>query len=209
MLIMTGSDRDKLLRLVNGGAAPFQGSEVLNMPLLDEDFIEFAAKIIEAARPNSKPLDRAVLFDAFKSFGNRPQFFMSAVGRILNPLAQPSGKGFELDMLNAALAKQASHEKELRATYLSLKPLERAVVWRMLASGEKFRPYDNESLEFYRQAVGNPKIGQSGVQAALESLRALDPPVVWKSYRGVYAIEATSMERWYLSLDEAGAWPPA
>ena len=38
MLVMSGSDRDKLLRLVNTNAAPFYGSQIARMPPLGEDF---------------------------------------------------------------------------------------------------------------------------------------------------------------------------
>lgn len=39
-LIMSCSDRDKLLRLVNSNAAPFFGSNISRMPELGEDFVE-------------------------------------------------------------------------------------------------------------------------------------------------------------------------
>src|SRR6266851_8919328 len=47
MLVMSGSDRDKLLRLVNTAAAPFYGSQIKPMPVLGDDFIEFVAETIE------------------------------------------------------------------------------------------------------------------------------------------------------------------
>ena len=47
MLIMSGSDRDKLLRLVHTAAAPFYGSQIKPMPVLGFDFIEFVAEAIE------------------------------------------------------------------------------------------------------------------------------------------------------------------
>ena len=42
LLVMSGSDRDKLLRLVNGSAAPFYGSQITLMPFLGDDFIAHA-----------------------------------------------------------------------------------------------------------------------------------------------------------------------
>lgn len=38
-LVMSGSDRDKLLRLVNGNSAPFFGSHIDDLPLLGSDFV--------------------------------------------------------------------------------------------------------------------------------------------------------------------------
>ncbi len=64
MLVMSGSDRDKLLRLVNTNGAPFYGSQIQRMPLLDTDFIAHIARLIEAQRPELVPVDHAVLLEA-------------------------------------------------------------------------------------------------------------------------------------------------
>jgi len=50
MLIMSGSDRDKLLRLVNTNGAPFYGSQVHRMPELAQDFIAHISTLIETQR---------------------------------------------------------------------------------------------------------------------------------------------------------------
>jgi hypothetical protein len=38
--------------------------------------------------------------------------------------------------------------------HLALRPLEQAVLWRLLAMGSKFRPYDAAALKFYSAATG-------------------------------------------------------
>ena len=50
MLVMSGSDRDKLLRLVNANAAPFFGSSIKHLPLLGDDFVAHLARLIEDLR---------------------------------------------------------------------------------------------------------------------------------------------------------------
>jgi hypothetical protein len=92
MLVMSGSDRDKLLRLVNTAGAPFYGSQVQRMPPLGPDFIAHVSALIEAQRPDLKPVDQAALQQAFEVFGSRPQFFMAALGQVLSPLAALSGR---------------------------------------------------------------------------------------------------------------------
>ena len=87
MLVMSGSDRDKLLRLVNTAGAPFYGSQVQRMPPLGQDFIAHVAALIEAQRPELHPVDQSLLQRAFETFGYRPQFFMAALGQVLSPLA--------------------------------------------------------------------------------------------------------------------------
>ena len=79
MLVMSGSDRDKLLRLVNTNGSPFYGSQIKTMPALGQDFIAHIVQLIEAQRPELAPVDQATLQAAFEGFGSRPQFFMEAL----------------------------------------------------------------------------------------------------------------------------------
>jgi hypothetical protein len=201
MLVMSGSDRDKLMRLVNTGGAPFFGSHIQRMPTLGPDFIAYVAGLIEAQRPDLKPVDQAALAQAFEVFGHRPQFFMSALGQVLSPVAGLSGR-FEPALLQAALEQQQRDEAQMESDYLGLKPIEQAVLWRMLEQGQRFRPYDAEALGFYRDKVSRP------VSVAQETLRQRTPALVWKSARGEYAVEDAAMHRWYEGRRNAGTWPP-
>lgn len=206
MLVMSGSDRDKLLRLVNSNGAPFYGSQIQRMPLLDHAFIDFIVERIETQRPDLRPVDRSVLFRAFEGFGNRPQFFMEALGQALSPLSRYEAR-FELAMLEAALQRQRDEQQQMESDFLGLKPLEQAVLWRMLEQGQRFRPYDAEALKFYRAQTGET-VSSPKVQKALESLRERMPALVWKSARGEYAVEDAAMHRWYEERKAAGDWPP-
>ncbi|GAA0741286.1 ATP-binding protein [Ideonella azotifigens] len=207
MLVMSGSDRDKLLRLVNTSGAPFYGSQVQRMPPLGPDFIAHLTGLIEAQRPSLAPVDTATLQQAFAAFGHRPQFFMTALGQVLSPLASLSGR-FEPALLQAAQLQQAQDEAQMESDYLGLKPSEQAVLWRMLAQGTRFRPYDAEALRFYRDKTGKP-VSVAQAQKALEALRQRMPALAWKSARGEYALEDAAMHRWYEARVAAGTWPPA
>lgn len=207
MLVMSGSDRDKLLRLVNANGAPFYGSQVQRMPELGRDFIAHIGGLIEAQRPELKPVDCAALFAAFHGFGCRPQFFMEALGQLLSPLADITGR-FEQAVQDAARQRQRDDEAQMESDYLGLKPLEQAVLWRMLEQGPRFRPYDAEALKFYRGQVGAAVSAQKA-QNALEALRQHTPALVWKSARGEYAVDDAAMHRWYEERRNAGSWPPA
>lgn len=206
MLVMSGSDRDKLLRLVNTAASPFYGSQIQRMPPLGPDFIAFIAGLIEKQRPELHPVDAATLQAAFESFGNRPQFFMEALGQVLSPLSSITGR-FEPAVLAAATQRQLDDEAQMESDYLGLRPLEQAVLWRMLEQGARFRPYDAEALKFYRAQTGGPVSAQRA-QNALEALRQRTPPLVWKSARGEYAVEDAAMHRWFEERNNAGQWPP-
>lgn len=206
MLVMSGSDRDKLLRLVNTAGAPFYGSQIQRMPTLGPDFIAHVASLIEAQRPSLKPVDQGALQLAFDLFGFRPQFFMAALGQVLSPVAGLTGR-FEEALQEEARQRQAADEAQMQSDYLGLKPAEQAVLWRMLDQGPRFRPYDAEALSFYRDKVGRP-LSVAQVQKSLEALRQRMPALVWKSARGEYALEDAAMHRWFESRSSTGNWPP-
>jgi hypothetical protein len=205
MLVMSGSDRDKLLRLVNASAA-FYGSSVHRLPGLGPDFIAHVATLVEAQQPGLKPVAPDKLMRAFQIFGERPQFFMESLGQVLNPLADQRER-FEDRLLFAAAQRQAADEAQMESDYLSLSPTARAVLWRMLEKGERFRPYDAEALAFYAMAVGR-KVTAQAAKSALDALRERTPSLVWKSTRGEYAVEDIAMHRWYRQRCEQGEWPP-
>lgn len=207
MLVMSGSDRDKLLRLVNTSGAPFYGSQVQRMPELGADFIAHIAQLIEIQRPELKPVDRETLLEAFKVFGARPQFFMEALGNALSPLSGLTSR-FEPAVLDAARQRQVDDEAQMESDYLGLKPLEQAILWRLLEQGQRFRPYDGEALTFYRAKTGT-SVSTQKVQNALETLRQRTPAIVWKSARGEYAVDDAAMHRWYAAKVKAKTWPPA
>ena len=206
MLVMSGSDRDKLLRLVNTNAAPFYGSQIQRMPELGPDFIAHIAQLIAQQRSDLAEVNTAKLHDAFVLYGQRPQFFMEALGQVLSPLATHSGR-FEDAMLAKAAQQQQNDEAQMESDYTALKPLEQAVLWRMLVQGTRFRPYDADALQFYIEKTGE-KISVAKAQKALESLRSHQPSLIWKSARSEYAVEDATMLRWFAQRVTAGTWPP-
>jgi hypothetical protein len=206
MLVMSGSDRDKLLRLVHTAAAPFYGSQIKSMPLLDQDFIEFVAHAIEKQHPALHPINRVTLLEAFQHFGSRPQFFLEELGQVLSPFSGNTRRPEEA-VLIAARERESLDQTQMESDYLGLRPLERAVLWRLLAMGSKFRPYDAAALKFYSATTGQ-RVGIANAQKALESLRTRQPPIAWKSAHGEYAVEDVAMHRWFELRSAAKLWPP-
>ena len=207
MLVMSGSDRDKLLRLVNTNGSPFYGSQIQRMPPLGDDFIRHVCSLIAGQRPELVPVDAEMLMHAFDCFGRRPQFFSVALGNALSPLAELKGERFERAVLDAAMRRQQEDEAQMESEYLALKPVEQAVLWRLLDQAQAFRPYDNEALRFYQACTGS-KVTAQQAQRALESLRERTPAQVWKSARGEYAVDDAAMHRWFEKRVQAGTWPP-
>ena len=207
MLVMSGSDRDKLLRLVNTSGAPFYGSTIQSMPDLGSAFVEFVAGLVETQRPDLRPVDVELLTRAFGLFGWRPQFLAVALGDALNPLANNDGR-FEAQVFEAAEQRLRDDESQMESEYLSLRPIERAVLWRLLAQGSRFRPYDAEALKFYREKTAG-KVSAQSAQNALETIRSRTPVLAWKSARGEYSVDDAMMHAWYAKRVAAGTWPPA
>jgi hypothetical protein len=206
MLIMSGSDRDKLMRLVNTNASPFFGSQIHSMPLLDKDFVLHIADLIEAKNPDLRPVNIDVLFDTFKKYGCRPQFFMESINTVLSPLFEGSGR-FENLLYIESVKQQEEDKAQMESDFLSLKPLEQAVLWRLLEIKTRFRPYDSQALKFYREQTGQA-VTATKVQNALDSLRIHHPPLVWKSARGEYAVDDSNMYVWYAEKVSSDSWPP-
>jgi hypothetical protein len=207
MLVMSGSDRDKLLRLVNANAAPFYGSSIKHLPMLGDDFVAHLATLVEQQRPELAPVDRAPLAQAFQTLGNRPQFLIDVLGEALSPFGPGAGRRFEPVALELALQRLEQDRRQMESDYLSLRPVEQAVIWRMLEQGQRFRPYDAEALRFYGDKTGGV-VTRAMAQKAMEALRDRQPSMVWKSARGEYAIDDAAMHRWFALRVREGHWPP-
>jgi len=207
MLVMSGSDRDKLMRLVNNHAAAFYGSTVKDLPPLGPDFIAYTAALVEAQRHDLKPVDVDKLAEAFLLFGERPQYFMDGLGQALSPFALDKSARFEARLLATARQQQAVDEAQMQSEFLSLSTLGRAILWRILEKGERFRPYDADALAFYQKVI-DKRVSAQTVKSTLDTLRQRTPPLVWKSARGEYAANDLAMHRWYRKMCDAGTWPP-
>ncbi len=209
MLVMSGSDRDKLLRLVNANAAPFYGSSIKHLPLLDADFVTHLAALIERQRPELAPVDQTLLGQAFQILGQRPQFFIDILGQALSPFAADTQavSRFEPTVLALAHQRLEQDRQHMESDFLALRPIEQAVIWRMLALGARFRPYDAEALQFYSDKTNSPTT-RAMAQKAMEALRNRQPSLVWKSARGEYAIDDAAMHQWFAQRIQAGSWPP-
>lgn len=205
MLVMSGSDRDKLLRLVNSNAAPFYGSQITKMPTLSRDYIEALAEEIGRLHKKAKPIDVDALFHAFDMYGYRPQFLGNG---ILAALDETQGTTtFNEAILRHANNTAAAAAKEMTSIFLGLSELQRTLLWRMFSEGGKFRPFDADALKFYSKHTGE-KISVAHAQSALEGLRNGEDPLIWKSARGEYSVNDSGMVRWFKSLNEESKWPP-
>lgn len=204
-IVMTGSDRDKLCRLVNSNQAPFYGSEINVMPTLGREYTDSLAALIEEDRPDIQ-VDRDVLDEAFVMLGYRPQL-LGQIIRDLTGLGRPPAERFNEEVEARATAQRLEREAHYQNTYTALKHAPRAVLSRILG-GRGQGMFTPDAKAEYRHIAGT-LLTDNQIQNALEKMRALDSPLIWKSDRGGYALEDTQMRDWYLARAAEGKWPPA
>ena len=208
-LILSGSDRDKLLRLAHGNDAPFLGSTLSEMPLLGEDFIKYVAgRLVSQSNKQYWEFNHDRLMEDFALFAHRPEPFLAAIGIILGPFSTVNDVGDFHEKLHEAAR---SHESEMHfrytRTFQQLTSLQQAVLSKILSSSERDGLFSSEALASYSSHT-KKKIAAGQARAAVEQLRAMEPPLVWRSNRGDYALEDTGMATWYKKLSDQGMWPP-
>jgi hypothetical protein len=209
MLLMTGSDRDKLARLVHSYSGPFFGSEVQHMPELGSAFISDVANLVEEGQPRLAPLDRQSLLQSLTLFRHRPQPFLRALSKVLR-VDPHDAMSLDKALSELATEHRRGEESEIAAMFLGLSTLERAITSHMLAAyhqGHVARPYDADAFAVYTEWLGTtPTLSQ--VQKAIERLRTHNPPVVWRSTNSEYAIDDVAMHPWFSKRLTDGTWPP-
>lgn len=205
LLIMSGSHRDKLLRLVNSGQAPFFGAQIEELPALGADYAAHVAGRLIVAKPGLKirnqDMDRA-----FNRFVRRPEPFEKAIGLASSPLAGPDAD-FNVRLQEQADAYERTLDAEHEEIFAGLSDVERAVLRWALEKAPGARLFTQEALAFYEAETGKT-VGPGSARDAVQALRELEPPVLWKSDRGDYALENSDMLRWYKARKDAGTWPP-
>lgn len=206
LLIMSGSDRDKLLRLVNTVQSPFFGAQIQELPHLGDDYAVHVAGLLAMTHPHLA-IKNAQMAASFARFVFRPEPFEKAIGQATNPLAGPNAD-FHARLEAEAKAYEATLDARHVDTFAMLSKLERAVLRWMLEHEADPRLFTNDAFEYYSRAVGK-KVSAGSARAAVETLRTGEPPMLWKSDRGDYALEDTDLSRWYRSRVASGTWPPA
>lgn len=205
LLVMSGSHRDKLMRLLNSAATPFWGSQVRLLPVLGADFVAHLTLLLRSEKPELASVRQSVMEEAFAHLGHQPQFLLDAIGTITR--VSIDGAAFEDALLALAKQRRATEREELTGTYLRLPPLQQAVLQRLLEQGEGYRAFDAKSLTFYGRHTAT-KVAVAQVQRALDALRDNDPPLVWKSLRGGYSVYDQGLGAWHAYLVAQKNWPP-
>ena len=131
---------------------------------------------------------------------------MEALGQALSPLSGLDTR-FEPAVLEAARLRQEEDEAQMESEFLALKPLERAVLWRLLNQGPRFQAVRRRGAALLSRKGRWSGYGTEGAERARVAARAHACPV-WKSARGEYAVDDATMHRWFEQRVRIGRWPP-
>jgi hypothetical protein len=206
LLIMSGSHRDKLMRLLNTKAAPFWGSSVRALPTLGRPYVEEVAR--ELRTDWGTPLDVELLMQVFTLCAECPQFLAETL-RAARSAANGEIPSMQ-QVLDIAQQRRQRDRDGLSSKYRTLGMLEQAIFWRLLDKGDAFKAFDAASIAFYSARTGKI-VSVAQAQKAMEKLRDSgpeEPPLVWKSLRGDYLLYDADMLDWYSYLVAQQAWPP-
>jgi hypothetical protein len=188
-IVCIGSNQDKLAMLRNSSDEAFFGASMLQLPMLDKDFIDWYCKALDLPHD----LDSSDVFQLFQENGYRPE--------LLNAAAK--GMRFDITVGPEAIlvrfaelvrAQAEAFNANFQAGIRSLTPVQSAVLRVMGAKGESFAPFESSTMELYSKATENAGIATSAskievedVQLALMALQKKQ--LVWKTSRGVYTVE--------------------
>ncbi|WP_207456322.1 AAA family ATPase [Azospirillum sp. SYSU D00513] len=191
VVVLTGSHRDKLSRLVLGRDQPFYGASVQTFPLLGRDYTDaYTAWINErlAAGNRFEPDD---VYAAFDLVGRRPEILT----QILKDIALETGDAGELKttLSEGAEALRRRLWEDYENAWSSLTPLQQAVIERLSDEETQAAPFSAAALAGYSKTIGEA-VEAPAVQTAIEALRQKN--LVWRSARGQYALEDQGMSEW-------------
>ena len=110
LLLMTGSDRDKLMRLVTSKAAPFYGSSVQEFPVLGRSYIDAMCEMAEE-NASTGTLNRSKMLRAFELFEHEPQAFKRALGSLIAERVLEGGSGWRIE--SRMIERAVQHRQDL------------------------------------------------------------------------------------------------
>src|SRR3990167_2672971 len=191
MLVLTGSNRDKLAQLVIKKDQPFFGSEITAFPLLGKDFTDFFTVEVNKALAKNNQFNKDSMWEAFQFIGHRPEILRQMVGRVA--ICHDAASFSDLLKQDVSTWNMQIWE-EFENDFNALQPLHRAILTLLVKQGRAWSPFSEESMQHYQHAINQPILSVSTVQTAIQTLR--EQEFIWQSSRGVYAFEDECFAEW-------------
>lgn len=192
MLVLTGSNRDKLAQLVIKKEQPFFGSEISSFPLLGKNFTDFLTRKINQALAQNNQFDEEAVWEAFQLTGHKPEILLQIMARC----ALNNNAGSLSDLLkHDVFIWHTQICDEFESDFNALTSLQKAVLTLLVKQKQNCSPFSDESIRYYKKVTNHSKLTVSSVQTAIQSLR--DRGLIWQSSRGNYALEDESFAKWF------------
>ena len=175
---------------MNSKDQAFYGADLIDFPTLGEDFLHWFLRRQKLS--DAVPVEDVV--PLFERAGHEPELLRRAVAR-LRLGATPPTSGDPSRRLAQEVGRVVAESEALlleRVT-VELNPLQSAVLREIASAGRTFAPFEGATLERYTASLADistgdrPPVTASSVQKALNRLQELG--LVWRSRRGVYALE--------------------
>jgi hypothetical protein len=192
MLVLTGSNRDKLAQLVIKKDQPFFGSDVTPFPLLGQGYTDFFTDQVNKSLASNNRFSKDSVWEAFQLVGHRPEILSKIVGQTA---ISNDAKSFSDLLKQDAFLWQNQIWNEFENDFTVLTPLQRVILTLLIEQNRAWSPFSEESMQYYRQAINQSNLSISSVQTAIQSLR--EQGLVWQSNRGTYALEDESFAEWF------------
>ncbi|MGV7211210.1 hypothetical protein ACLB1G_25520 [Oxalobacteraceae bacterium A2-2] len=193
-LVFTGSNQDKLARMVQKKSEPFYGCDITKFPLLGKAYSDAYTTYTNARLAPDNQFSPDAMWDAFQLVGQRPEKLRTLVGKVA---LEGSANALSEALKSEAELLRKEIWQEMESQFNSLTMTQQAVLVHLIRQGKKYEPFTAESLAAYSAAAGKT-VKPHDAQAALEALRKAG--LVWKAVQGDYALEDDAMAAWYQTL---------
>jgi hypothetical protein len=195
VLLCTGSSRSKLSGLVRGKESPFFGAQVVDFPVLGEDFIKAYTDFTNPRLMKAKRITAEAMAIAFDLLGHRPEDLFHAAGAaVMQSVA--GANDLSNALILAAKQSQADTLSHIQSQFDPLPATQQAVLLNLLETEKTgFTPYSKETLDKYAKYTKS-KVSVTAVQAALKAL--VLKGIVWQAKRGTYSIDDPLWFEWWV-----------
>lgn len=199
-LVATGSNRDKLAILVTGKDQAFLNAKLVDLPHLGQDYLNWVqTRFNHGVKPSMSALN-----DAFTICSYRPEILADVLDDLELELKLTSDN-IDDHLRSRVKQKLGIYRQAFMQIFDNLPTLQAAVIQTMAEMGHDFAAFKQATMARYvticcQRSSETVNVESTSVQYALDTLR--EKQLVWKSARGVYAIEDSQHAAWLSGLPE-------
>ena len=193
VLVMTGSNRDKLAHLVRNKSQPFFGATITRFPLLEQNFVSAFTTYINRFLAADNQFSGEDLQEAFRLVGNRPELLQQLAAEIA---VSGGAEQLRQDLQNGAQMLRQQMWKRMESEFTRLTEIQQAVLETLIETGSGSSPFGETFRKRCAIKMGRAaRLPMSSVQRAMDALR--EKNLVWRADWGEYVLEDESMADWH------------